>query len=364
MKALGKLVSGIKRDPIALALLGLFFLVLSNLGDSYISNNVLFPFDPGGPIESGVAAGLFLTVGALSGMFWFVVFSFLLVKKGNNREENSYGVLHFRNRRMMLIAVISGFAGAATTSAWLYSLTQFDLSMAVPLGSFSIVYVVLIDVFIRKTINFRKVLAPSLLAFLGVLAVAVSKIVAAYLNNDLAFKLGEFMFLMVMLLVFRSGFKALSEQLDKDGGEAGGTLEYNFWRFFFLTIFAFLMVFLYLFATNSFLLYFEMFEVRLLAGLGFLVVFSIMTLPFFSNNFATAAKNSTHMTNPAQVSEVTVILSSTVVFASVIALVIDFFVPELLGKVDVGLWPLIIKVIGLVVSVYAIVRLKQLRDSR
>lgn len=212
---------GIKKDTIwwsrwfsratFLAFLSSGMLALSNINDKHVMQNIIVGSD-------NISATLvYLLIGSWAGVLISIVNNVVF----GRRIEPDYPGMTFGSRKMQLLAIASGILGAVAMSCQLKATQDLDPSVIIALASMALVYLVIYDA-LWGNISWRKIRLALLAVMVGAFFASVKK---------LEFSLAVFSWGAVLLLVVgRSGLRALGSIADQAGSRRSDGVTFSFWR--------------------------------------------------------------------------------------------------------------------------------------
>lgn len=313
---------------ILVLLLAAILTVVYKLGDAYVVTHLINAPDP------LVATFTYLVMGATVGLS----INYLLCQTpaGKFINESFTSIKHIDSGPMKY-AFITGLFGALSTGVYLWAFRSLDPSLVVPLSSLMLVYVVIIEVF-RGRIKFG-VIMPSLIMVLVGIAIASYNPKATW-----QITLGT----LVLLLVFHNGINAAGEILSKEAVDQADPVTFAFWRFFWLTVSA------YVLSIGSVLVMgkFGQFVTSLITNLpAVLFVSLVMVVVFFAQGFASKGlKMSTAAVK-------NLVMSLPTVFTVLATAAINFVLPGTFALAPATGLEWVLRFVGAVLITWGVVRL-------
>lgn len=315
---------------IPVLLLAAILTVLYKLGDAYVVTHLIKSPTP------LVATFTYLVLGATIGL----VINFLLCQTPAGKLiDDSFTSIKTIDAGAMKFAFVTGLLGAVTTVVYLWAFRTLDPSLVVPLSSLMLVYIVVVDVFRGKT-KLGMILPSLILVLLGTTVASINTKV------DWQITLGT----LVLLLVVHNGLNALGEILSKEAVDRSDPVTFNFWRFFWLTVSA------YVLAISSVLLMGKMGEfttalVNNMSATLFVVV--VMIVVFFASGYANKGLK---MSNA---SVKNLVMSLPPVFAVLATAAVNLAVPGTFALAPATGFEWLLRFLGAVLITWGVVRLRR-----
>lgn len=192
------------------------------------------------PSNETVVAFTYLIIGGWVGLFSNIVFS----KFFGNKLDSRFTWFEWGSARIQVFAFGAGLLSAISTFFMLWGSSLYDPSRVIPLGSLTIIFLVIYDSY-RREIALSEIFWPMILAVAGSILVSFSWEGTNFLPQITFKAIG-------LLLILRGIFAATATVFSKVGvgerGNPGSTnaVNFAFWRFLWLvvtgTIFALTML--------------------------------------------------------------------------------------------------------------------------
>lgn len=211
---------GLMQSPIFLALLSTAASLGVSTGDSLITNHIFKPVSS----ISLVSSLSYLTIGGALGSLFFLAFGYL----DGRRATTSESMFDFqgKGRQFHMIAAWNGCVGAALTGMNLYGYRTRDMGTVIALSSSSLLFVILYDHFVRRSMKLQNYILEVGLLIAGV--------------GLTSYNPGSFSTMMsgiAVLVVLRGIGKGYASEIAKDGTEILGARIFTVWNFIYLAVF-------------------------------------------------------------------------------------------------------------------------------
>ncbi|MCL4353258.1 hypothetical protein M1615_02170 [Patescibacteria group bacterium] len=155
-------------------------------------------------------------IGVISSLFFALFF-------GKKVIDHDFHRIIFKNRKMHLLAFISGAISAGSTLFLLLGNQLGDPTMLIALGNTVVIYTMLYDLK-KKEVNFKQIFLPAILVISGGFLAAS--------GSSLPTSLWSFLF----VVVISNGLAAISEIIEQSGSRASDSVDLFIWRFFWLAV--------------------------------------------------------------------------------------------------------------------------------
>lgn len=316
---------------LAAAVFGAFYLA----NDTFIMHQVILHED------SFTAVSAYLIFGGWVGTFCFLVYNALFGKW----LDHNYPGFNFGTWKMQLLALVSGAIAASSTAFCLAGNQNLDPSLMTALSNLSILYLVLYD-WVGRRIALVKIWLPALLVIGGSTLASVTRLAGGF----------EITFLgILILLIGRCGTDALERVVRQRGGKRSDAVTFTFWRMLWLTVSGTIFVTTIALARGTLISLVTLLRAIWKPALPW-VLLTMLFVFFFNTLFQKALKT-------GAISKVSMVVNLQTVLGVPLTLLANSLWPGIFGELpsDTTVW--IVRLVGMVLIVWGIIRLRAERES-
>ncbi len=303
--------------------------------DTFIMHKVIRAKDP------FTAVSAYLILGGWIGILCTLVYNALL----GRRLDKNYPGFNLGTSKMQVLALVSGTIAAGSTTFALMGNQSLDPSLVIALSNLSILYLIFYDG-IRGDISLRKLWLPMLLVIIGSILASVTRLTGGLEITLLG---------ILILLIGRCGTDALEKIVRQRGGRRSDAITFTFWRFLWLTISGSIIV-------SAIALIRGTFDelTRLLITIWRPALPWILLTMFFVFFFNTLLQKAI---NRETVSKVSMVVNLQIVLGIPFTLAGNWLWPGVFGEIpsDSAIW--IVRLVGAILIILGVVRLKDEKES-
>lgn len=317
------------------ALWSAIFGALYSTNDNFIMHHIIVC-----PNDSFTATAFYLIVGGWIGTLLTLVLNRFLGKS----MDKSYTGFNFGSLKMQKFALLSGIFGAVSTLLYLWGSQKLDPSLVLGLSSASVIWLCLYDSLTKK-IKVRSIIVPLTLVVVGSLIASTTRLSGGFKITFLG---------IIILLVGRCGLDAADGIVRKLGGNDTDAVIFNFWRFFWLSVSATILMIVVAFLRGTSDELWQMKDI-FLPTLPWILL--TMFFVFLSNVLCQKAMQK------GVVSKVFLVTNSKIAIGVPIALLGDAIYPGVFGQLPTEPIVWIVRFAGVVLTAIGVMQLLKERDN-